>query len=108
MIQEIFNYLWTAIATNINWMIVVLVIVSGYFQRYYLKNIKVMGDAVKTLLVSFIVTTIYLSLIGDIYDRQALARFFFSYFISTSLYEIILKPLTEIVVSRINAKKYDP
>jgi len=92
--EQTLPYLWEAFNANIDWVIVILVIASGYFQNAYLKDLN-FADALKTLLVSFVVSGIYLLLVGDLNDKASLARYFFSYFIATSLYEILLKSWTK-------------
>lgn len=101
MTPEVFNHLWNALALNINWVIVLIVIGSGYFQKRYLTSITFMNEALKTLLVSFLAATIYMWLIGALQDKLSLAQYFFSYFISTSLYEVLLKPLTRWVENKL-------
>jgi hypothetical protein len=92
--EQTLPYLWDAFNANIDWVIVILVIASGYFQSAYLKDLN-FNDALKTLFVSFVVSGIYLLLVGDLNDKASLARYFFSYFIATSLYEILLKSWTK-------------
>ena len=88
--EQTFPYLWAAFNANIDWVIVILVIASGYFQSAYMKDLN-FADALKTLLVSFFASGIYLLLAGDLSDKQSLAKYFFSFFLATSLYEIFLK-----------------
>jgi hypothetical protein len=92
--EQTLPYLWEAFNANIDWVIVLLVIASGYFQSAYLKNVNI-ADALKTLLVSFVVSGIYLLLAGDIANKASLAKYFFSFFLATSLYEILLKGWTK-------------
>ena len=40
MIEDILKNLVAVIDANIDWMIVLLVLLSGYFQKYYLKDMK--------------------------------------------------------------------
>lgn len=78
--------------TNINPVVVLLVIASGYFQRYYLGSWK-WSSPIKTLVVSFVVSAAYLFMSNEV-TKEILANYFFSFFMATSLYEIFLKPLT--------------
>lgn len=91
--EQTLPYLWEAFGANIDWVIVLLVIASGYFQSAYLKDLNI-NDALKTLMVSFIAAGFYLVLAGNLTDKASLAKYFFSYFIATSLYEILLKGWT--------------
>jgi hypothetical protein len=92
--EQTLPYLWDAFNANIDWVIVILVIASGYFQSAYLKDLN-FNDALKTLLVSFIVSGIYLAVGGNITDKASLAKYFFSFFLATSLYEVLLKGWTK-------------
>ena len=92
--EQTLPYLWDAFGANIDWVIVILVIASGYFQSAYLKDLNI-NDALKTLLVSFIASGIYLLLSGDLVNKASLAKYFFSFFLATSLYEILLKGWTK-------------
>jgi hypothetical protein len=51
--EQTLPYLWDAFNANIDWVIVILVIASGYFQSAYLKDLN-FADALKTLFVSFV------------------------------------------------------
>jgi hypothetical protein len=88
--EQTLPYLWNVFNNNVDWAIVLLVIASGYFQSTYLKDYKI-NPALKTLMVSFIVSIIYLLLAGDITNKAALVKYFFSFFLATSLYDILLK-----------------
>lgn len=102
MIQEIINNLWAVINANIDWLIVALVIASGYFQKRYMKCVSMGGEAVKTLLVSFVITTIYVLLDGSITSNKMLAKFIFSYFMATSLYDVLIKPITKVLQDKLS------
>jgi hypothetical protein len=92
--EQTLPYLWAAFSANVDWVIVLLVIASGYFQSAYLKDLNI-NDALKTLLVSFVASGIYLLLAGDLVNKASLAKYFFSFFLATSLYEILLKGWTK-------------
>lgn len=85
--------------TNINPLVVLLVISSGYFQRYYLTSWN-WSKAVKTLTVSFVVSVAYLFMSNEV-TKTILADYFFSFFIATSLYEIFLNPLTRWIEKKV-------
>ena len=79
---------------NIDLIIVLLVIASGYFQSRYLTDWK-LNASLKTLLIATIFTFIYLSLNCN-FDSLELAKpcllmAFISYAVATSFYEIIIK-----------------
>lgn len=98
MIEQIFSYLLNALQTNINPLVVLIVIAAGYFQRYYLTGWK-WSSSVKTLLVSFVASAAYLLLSTEV-TKEILANYFFSFFMATSLYEIVLKPITKWLESK--------
>lgn len=98
---QITGYLWQTIEQNIDWIIVLFVIASGYFQTFYTKRITQISGAIKTLILSFVVVTIYLFLEGSLFNKQMLSHYFFSYFMATSMYEIILYPITAFIQKKI-------
>lgn len=73
-------------------IMIIIVLLSGLFQQKYLFNIN-MNGAWKTLIVSFIFCIIYVLLFSYAFGfKQELPlRWFFSYILSTSLYELLLK-----------------
>lgn len=102
--MEWFDYLkdkW-----NLDVIVIVLVFLSGFFQEKYLCEFKWVKDAridasLKTLIVSFVVSSIYIFLMYKeakriAEDGKALvpwAKYFISYFAATSLYDLGIKPL---------------
>lgn len=77
--------------------IVVLVLCSGFFQRMYLKGFYFSKDAsydsaLKTLLVSAVVSVVYILLFKDPDKANNYAKYFVSYFGATSLYELLINP----------------
>lgn len=87
---------WLQENLHIDPIVVLIVIASGFFQNRYLSSWVIGKDtrassALKTLLVSFVVCVIYLYLAFT--PRNAFANYFLSYFLATSLYELILRPL---------------
>jgi len=97
--EQTLPYLWDVFNANIDWVIVILVIASGYFQSTYLKDYKI-NDALKTLMVSFAASIAYLLLAGDITSKAALAKYFFSFFLATSLYDILLKDWSKKLIDK--------
>lgn len=76
--------------------IVVLVLLSGYFQKKYLchwcwyKSDPTYDSTLKTLAVSAIVCTIYIWLLKDPEKANNWVKYFISYFMATSIYELII------------------
>jgi hypothetical protein len=97
--EQTLPYLWDAFNANIDWIIVILVIASGYFQNAYLKDL-VFNDALKTLLVSFVASGIYLAFAGNLTDKASIAKYFFSYFLATALYDVLLKGWTKKLIEK--------
>lgn len=102
--MEWFDYLkdkW-----NLDVIVIILVFLSGFFQEKYLCEFKWAKDAridasLKTLVVSFIVSSIYIFLMYKELKRvsedgKALlpwAKYFISYFAATSMYDLGIRPL---------------
>lgn len=96
---------------HIDPIIVLIVIASGFFSKRYLKGFALVitdekaDDAFKTLLVSLIVSAVYLALIG--LPREMWAQYFISYFLATSLYEIIVRPISKVIKAMAGSKGKD-
>ena len=76
----------------IDYVIIVLVLLAGEFQKRYMVDWKA-NPAMKTLVTSLLFTMIYaiLVIVSSGYERQLPLRWFFSYVVATSLYELLLK-----------------
>lgn len=104
--EDFLNY--AAQKWNVDIIIVLIVLLSGFFQSSYLngfslsKNPKT-DSAWKTLLLSFLVSVIwiFLSNKGN-KDPLPLAKYFFSYFLATSLYELLINPTRLWIISKFN------
>jgi hypothetical protein len=91
--QQFLDYLNNVL--HIDPIIVLIVIAAGFFQEKYMCSFRVSKDektdaALKTLLVSFSVSIIYLVFKG--LPKEMFAQYFLSYFLATSFYEMILRP----------------
>lgn len=77
---------------NLDLVIIALVLCGGFFQSYYLFNIK-LSAAVKTLVVSFVFTMLYAVAlwIAGSFDKSMLPKFILSYAVATSMYELLIK-----------------
>lgn len=100
--METLNYLKEYL--HIDPVIVLLVIGSGFFQDYYLKFWTLTKDtktsgALKTLIISSIVSAIYLSILSyvDKPPKEMWAQYFLSYFLATSFYELLIRPITKYI-----------
>ncbi len=80
----------------IDFVLIALVILSGIFQKKYFTYQKING-ATKTLIVSAGFTIVYALLIklSGAYSKDLPLKWFFSYVVATSLYEVIYKQLLE-------------
>lgn len=86
-----------AFISKIDFVIVALVLCSGFFQARYLSGIKVvktdsLDSALKTLGVSFAVSAIYILTLKDPNKPDNWAKYFLSYFFATSMYELLVSP----------------
>jgi hypothetical protein len=75
-------------------VIIVLVLLAGEFQKKYMEDLK-MKPALKTLVASSVFSLIYVVLfcLANGFDKQLPVRWFFSYTVATSLYELLLKKI---------------
>jgi hypothetical protein len=78
-------------------VMIVLVLLSGLFQQKYLSGVQKLNGAWKTLIVSFVFCIIYGSLFFLAYgiEKNMLLRWFFSYVLATSMYELLIKKFTD-------------
>ena len=96
--MNFFEELWSKLSTSVDFIVVGLVFLSGFFQSQYLdgwrisKNDKRNG-ALKTLIVSLVACGVYIVLSKDETEGANWAKYFLSYFAATSLYELGLKLL---------------
>ncbi len=83
---------------HIDPIIVLIVIAAGFFQNRYLAKWNISKDdktasALRTLVVSGVVSIIYMWL--SFTPRDAFASYFLSYFLATSMYELLIRPVTK-------------
>jgi hypothetical protein len=92
--MELINYLIEAL--NIDMIIVILVLAAGAFQKKYLVDLN-LSAAVKTLIVSFFFTTIYIILlyVSGALRKEQFTIYFISYAVATSFYEIVWKEILQ-------------
>lgn len=95
---------------HIDAVIVLIVIGSGFFQEKYLCAFSISKDskydaALKTLFLSAAISVIYLALVGI--KKDAFAEYFLSYFLATSFYELILKPIIKMFRKNVEDEKND-
>jgi len=74
-----------------------IVLCSGFFQARYLKGFTLSKDisydsALKTLFLSGVASSTYIFLAKDPESATNWAKYFFSYFGATSLYELLVSP----------------
>lgn len=77
---------------NLDLVIIALVLSAGFFQSYYLFNMK-LSPAIKTLIVSFVFTILYAVAlwIAGSFDKDMLPKYILSYAVATSMYELLIK-----------------
>lgn len=83
---------------HLDLVIIALVIASGFFQETYLCGLRLAKDdrydaALKTLIISAVVSATWVYLISDTYIKSEVARYFLSYVTATSAYEIVIRPI---------------
>lgn len=90
---------------NIDLIIFLIVMASGFFQERYMSNWYIVKDArlcaaLKTLLVSFVAATIYIFIVYKQAQGQGdgatvlipWGKYFITYFMTTSIYDILVRP----------------
>lgn len=95
---------WLQTNLHINGVIVLIVIAAGYFQNSYTKDLHLSKDdktnsALKTLLISGLVVSIML--VFQQAKRDEIWDAFLSYFLATSFYELLVRPITKFIQSKI-------
>lgn len=93
------------IINSLDFIIVGIVLVSGFFQKMYLKGFRFSKDAsydsaLKTLLVSAIFSTVYILLVKNPDRADNWAKYFLSYVFATSLYELLVSPFIKWIKSK--------
>jgi len=86
---------WVTDNLHIDFFIVLIVLSAGFFQNRYLSVWEITKDqktagALRTLIVSFIAAGIYLWFLNP--GKDTFANYFVSYFATTSLYELLVRP----------------
>ena len=104
------NNFFDAFLDKFDLIVVGLVLCSGFFQKNYLKGFAFSKDssydsALKTLLVSAMVSAIYIFLIKDPESANNWAKYFVSYFAATSLYELLINPFTNYIKNKLGGTK---
>lgn len=99
------NTFLDTIMNNVDWVIVIIVLCSGFFQNRYLAGFSwrqnaAHDSALKTLFVSFVASLLYILLIKNPENGKNWAMYFLSYFFATSLYELLVKPFVSWIQSK--------
>ena len=109
--MEIVNQFFTYLKDNlhINWIVVLIVLLSGLLQNTLLNEIRFAKNdktdgARKTLLVSLIVSAIWFYFAESAYSKEVIGQYFISFFAATSLYEIVLKKWFDKLLKKFNAE----
>jgi putative effector of murein hydrolase LrgA (UPF0299 family) len=95
------NEFFDSFATKIDIYIVGLVLLSGFFQNKYFKGFKInkkdesYDSALKTLLLSAVVSVVYIYLLKDPEKADNWSKYFISYFMATSIYELIVSKFVD-------------
>lgn len=94
------NNFFNAFADKLDVYIIGIVLLSGFFQKIYLKVWIISKDdsynsALKTLIVSAVVSSVYIVLLKDPEKANNWAKYFISYFTATSAYELLISPFSD-------------
>jgi hypothetical protein len=100
---------------NIDIYIVLIVLLSGFFQKSYFKGFRLSksdgyDEALKTLGLSFIIGMIYVYL-AYVSDKTAIVpynKYFVSYFAATSIYELIINPFRKAIIKKFGGDDETP
>lgn len=96
------------LTSHIDWICVFLVLCGGFFARRYMRDWNILpllgrdikiGNAFKTLLMGSAFITGYLVVMylsGELH-KEDYTKYFISYCVATSLYEIIVKPFIKVL-----------
>lgn len=93
------NNFFNDFLARIDAVILVLVLLSGFFQKKYLSGLKLSrfkntDGALKTLLVSFVACLAWVLLKRE-GAATAWADYFITYFFATSVYELLISPFAK-------------
>lgn len=100
------NNFFDIVTSHLDLVIVAIVLGSGFFGKIYLKGLVLTKDssydnALKTLIVSFIASSIYIALIKDPEKPNNWAMYFLSYFFATSFYELLINPFVNWIKAKV-------
>lgn len=103
------NNFFEAFADKIDIYIVGLVLLSGFFQKKYFKGFTWSKDdsydsALKTLATSFVVCSVYIIILKDPDRANNWAKYFISYFMATSIYELLVSKFMD-WIQNLSSKK---
>lgn len=101
--MELITNIWGNISQHIDPMVVLLVLMGGFFSKRYMSEINI-NNALKTLIVGTMFTGIYLivlSISGNL-QKADYTKYFVSYCTATSLYEILIKKLMDLLKQKTN------
>ena len=99
--MDFLSSIWTAVTAHIDPVIVALVLLGGFFSKRYLFEVNI-KEVYKTFIVGTLITCIYLLLLklnGQFYKADY-TKYFVSYTVATSLYEILFKQLSEYIANK--------
>lgn len=105
--QDINQFL---LAMKINAMYVLLWVAAGYIQKTYFQFWKI-TEAWKTLALGSAFSIVYAILLRDLGNRGTWVEFAASYIFATSMYELFLKDLVNMILTKVKSifkKKLDP
>lgn len=101
--MELITNIWGNISQHIDPIVVLLVLMGGFFSKRYMSEINI-NNALKTLIIGTIFTGVYLvvlSISGNL-QKADYTKYFVSYCTATSLYEMLIKKLMDLLKQKTN------
>lgn len=95
----------SSITSNLDIVMIACVLLGGLFAKKYVSSLK--WDTVhKTLLVGSLFAAIYVGILAieGKFVKTDLSKYFFSYAVATSLYELVLKYAINMLSSKLGVK----
>lgn len=119
--EQLFEYLKHQL--NIDIIIVVLVILSGFFQDKYMGVFRWSKSdrydaSLKTLALSAAISLVYILLMYDFHKNASMkkgepvdaipwAKYLISYFAATSLYDLVINPFRKFITKKLGSDADD-
>lgn len=96
--MDFLNTFWNSVIAHFDPVSVLLVLLGGYFSKRYLAEIN-LSNTIKTLLVGTVFMAVYIIIlhVSGLLNKVDYLKYFLSYTVATSLYEIFAKEFGKII-----------